>query len=272
MKKEQLLPYTAAYLAEMAITFQDETYDEWEDDQEEELTPLRIEHLPRNLQLSNLEEEYLWLLARGYSATSIQNHLRLTHKEMVHLGVRTEASLGTDRLAEAAALLEAAGYNFNDYQRSDLVENELSVLVGARVLFPLHQNGFAGLRLCQADGQRLNLWITSTNDKEIPGWAFIERPDDPGAVCLSDINELRNAIQSAGSAQAIKPLRAILASIAEEAIDWLDRLDGDLDDDESDLEDGWNDEDGGDDEEEPDEEEEADDEEEIDEVSTGDPI
>lgn len=260
MKQDQLSTCTEGYLAEAVVQF--------DNGEEGEKTPLRIEHLPRNLQFSNVEEEYLWLLARGYSAAGIQNHLRLTHKEMVHLCICIEAKLGTERLAEAAALLEAAGYNFNEYDRSDLAEKELSVLVGARVLFPLHQNGFAGLRLCQADGQRLNLWITSTNDREVPGWAFIERPDDPGAVWLSDINELRNAIQIAGSAQAIKPLRAILASIAEEAIDWLDRLDGDLDEDDgSDLEDGWNDEDGGDDEEEPDEEEEADDEE-IDEVST----
>jgi hypothetical protein len=184
--------------------------------------PTRVFDLKSVPHLNADEEEVLWLLIRGCSESRVRELLRLSPIDMRLRYAQIEDKLGVTNLQEAAALLEANGHKFEDHDRRILLENELSELIGARIIAPIYDDGFAGLRVVLAENQRIDLWFTTGPDNEIPGWISAENPPHPNSV--TDFQSLRDRLTSGTNGLTNAALRTELSQIIEDAINWLDEL------------------------------------------------
>ncbi len=191
---------------------------------------------PQKIKLTAYEQEILWFVSKGYSVRSIKNHLRLEAKQFRTIIDCLEDKLGGYRLEDAAVVLEILDYAVEDHYPSKLAES-FSILQGARIIMPIRSEGFTGLRLALIDGRRVTLWLTSTPDNEIPGWGYLEDPDDPSVLANDDFEFMRSQlVQGVDPAEAVA-LHKMLEGIIEDAITWLDKLEGDADEEEEPAED-----------------------------------
>lgn len=192
--------------------------------------PLRIEDLRFDCRLTNREIELLAMITAGNTDLRIAWVMETSLAVVENLKRSLEYKLDTTRLAEAGALLEARGYVPEHSPAKELAQAILQPLTGARILYPVCEGDFAGLKMVLRNGMLVTAWIVDKVDGEFGGWVDLEDADCQ-SIWLDDIRQFAEHSQTA-LASDVKPAdcqRAILEDIAERAIALLDEIDGDPD-------------------------------------------
>jgi DNA-binding CsgD family transcriptional regulator len=192
--------------------------------------PLRIEDLRFDCRLTNREIELLAMITAGNTDLRIAWVMETSLAVVENLRRSLEYKLDTTRLAEAGALLEARGYAPEHSPAKELAQAILQPLTGARILYPVCEGDFAGLKMVLRNGMLVTAWIVNKVDGEFGGWVDLEDADYQ-SIWLDDIRQFAEHSQTALASDA-RPAdcqRAILEDIAERAITLLDEIDGDPD-------------------------------------------
>jgi len=162
-----------------------------------EYSPLRIGNL-LDAVLASEERELLSHLSSGASEPTIAWHMNRRLSELQKIKQSLARKLGTHRLAEAGALLEAAQFQTSRTPAQDLAENVLPVLVGARITGPVTEGtDLCGLRVILASGTPVIVWISRDEDGEAAGWLHIDDAEDPGRYWFEGLEKLQNSVQQA---------------------------------------------------------------------------
>lgn len=171
-------------------------------------------------------------------------HLDL-NLECVRLLVRSiEYKLETAELVRSWAVLQASNFIPSPSPSSELMESYFLLLTGAKIIMPVIEGEYCGLKLLLGNGQKVTMWLYAGRDGDVPGWAKFDT-DDGEPILGEDASELLTQMERFLASPSPPKAREVVAEFVERAINLLDGMDGDTErepDDEAEIvgDDDWN--------------------------------
>lgn len=193
--------------------------------------PLQPDEINLDAYFSQNEKDVLALHAGGHGKAKIAWLLDLSLYEVTDCMSSLSDKIHTDDLLAAGVLFSARQSQLESRQARLLANSLIRPIVGARILKALVDESHAGFEVMLANGEKMQVWVCSDEQEERPGWLSVEMSDEPGQIVHDGLCDLIESVEQAlgGKVSDTAVLRDYLADIAEKAIDLLDDLDGDCD-------------------------------------------